>query len=199
MAKRRRFKLHEYTAENDIRYRGPLSYVGFQVLGWLCIVLSVYAVMLVLSVKVNPQLLESYTTPILILGFASTMSLPFLLIANFARILNNSEGYKKQLIRNGGAALALALIPATLFSRYVIGLITKFVSDPENVVSVLNDFFRAAEKNGFIAFNLFMDLFLCTLFMFFLTAQPKRVRTSCAPRFPSSPPPAPMRWKVWRA
>ena len=175
MAKRRRFKLHEYTAENDIRYRGPLSYVGFQVLGWLCIVLSVYAVMLVLSVKVNPQLLESYTTPILILGFASTMSLPFLLIANFARILNNSEGYKKQLIRNGGAALALALIPATLFSRYVIGLITKFVSDPENVVSVLNDFFRAAEKNGFIAFNLFMDLFLCTLFMFFLTAQPKRV------------------------
>lgn len=176
MAKKR-FKLHEYTAENDIRYRGPLSYVGFQVLGWLCIALSVYAVMLVLSALINPQLQESYAVPILVLGFASTMSLPFLLIANFARILNNSEGYKKQLIRNGGAALAFALIPSLFYSRYVIDLISKFVSDPENVVPVLNDFFRNFEKNGFVAFNLFMDLFLCSLFMFFLTARPQRVFT----------------------
>ena len=176
MAKKR-FKLHEYTAENDIRYRGPLSYVGFQVLGWLCIALSVYAVMLVLSALINPQLQESYAVPILVLGFASTMSLPFLLIANFARILNNSEGYKKQLIRNGGAALAFALIPSLFYSRYVIDLISKFVSDPENVVPVLNDFFRNFEKNGFVAFNLFMDLFLCSLFMFFLTARPQRFFT----------------------
>ena len=176
MAKKR-FKLHEYTAENDIRYRGPLSYVGFQVLGWLCIALSVYAVMLVLSALINPQLQESYAVPILVLGFASTMSLPFLLIANFARILNNSEGFKKQLIRNGGAALAFALIPSLFYSRYVIDLISKFVSDPENVVPVLNDFFRNFEKNGFVAFNLFMDLFLCSLFMFFLTARPQRVFT----------------------
>ena len=176
MAKKR-FKLHEYTAENDIRYRGPLSYVGFQVLGWLCIALSVYAVMLVLSALINPQLQESYAVPILVLGFASTMSLPFLLIANFARILNNSEGFKKQLIRNGGAALAFALIPSLFYSRYVIDLISKFVSDPENVVPVLNDFFRNFEKNGFVAFNLFMDLFLCSLFMFFLTARPQRFFT----------------------
>ena len=177
MAKKQRRRLYEYSAENDIRYRGPLSYVGFQILGWLCIALSVYVLMLALSVVVNPALEKSYSTPILILGFSSILSLPFLLIANFARILNNSEGYKTQLIRNGGAALALGLIPSLFFNRYVIGLITKFVSDPENVVPVLNDYFRHFQKNGFIAFNLFMDLFLCSLFMFFLTARPQRVFT----------------------
>ena len=38
--RRKRVKLHEITPENDIRYRGPLSFFHFQILGWLCIVLS---------------------------------------------------------------------------------------------------------------------------------------------------------------
>ena len=47
MGKRR--KLHEYSAENDIRYRGPLSYQGFQILGWLCIALSQVVVVMTFS------------------------------------------------------------------------------------------------------------------------------------------------------
>jgi len=38
---RKRFrKLHEYSAEQDIRYRGPLSYQGLMALGWLMIVFA---------------------------------------------------------------------------------------------------------------------------------------------------------------
>ena len=40
-AKQKRIRLHEASAENDISYRGPLSYQHFQIFGWLCIVLSV--------------------------------------------------------------------------------------------------------------------------------------------------------------
>ena len=177
MVKKRRLKLHEFTAENDIRYRGPLSYQGLQILGWLCIVLSIYVVFLVLSIVVNPDLQESNAAPIVILGVCSVMSLPFLLIANFARILNSTEGFKKQLIRNGSAALAIFLVTVIFFDRYVVGLISRFVSDPENVVPVLTEAFRRFQKNGFVCFNLFVDLFLCTLFMFFLTARPQRVFT----------------------
>ena len=36
MSKKKR-KLHEISKEADIRYRGPISYQGFQALGWLCI------------------------------------------------------------------------------------------------------------------------------------------------------------------
>ena len=33
-------KLHEYSAEQDIRYRGPLSYQRLMALGWLMIVFA---------------------------------------------------------------------------------------------------------------------------------------------------------------
>ena len=173
MGKRR--KLHEFTEANDIRYRGPLSYQGFQVLGWMCIVATVYCLLLRLSVKLNPALAESQNTLITILTYATSMSLPFLLIANFAKILNNDEGYKKQLIKNGGAALGIFLVSAIVFSRYVVSLICQFVTDPENVVPVLTETIRAFKKEGFIAFNLFTDLFLCTLFMCFLNYKPTRI------------------------
>ena len=31
-----RQRWHERTADKDIRYRGPLNYQHFQILGWLC-------------------------------------------------------------------------------------------------------------------------------------------------------------------
>lgn len=175
MAARR--KLYEYTAENDIRYRGPLSYQGFQVVGWLCIVTSVYCLLLGILVRLNPETAESRKLVVDVLGYIASMSLPFLLIANFSRILSNAEGYRKQLLRNGGAALGIFIAAVFVFSRYVISLIRQYVTDPENVVPVLTNSFHVFRKSGFLAFNLFIDLFLCTLFMFFLTAKPKRVFT----------------------
>ena len=53
--RKKRVKLHEVTAENDIRYRGPLSYFHFQILGWLCIVLSQVALFIRLAGRINPD------------------------------------------------------------------------------------------------------------------------------------------------
>jgi len=49
-------KLHEYTAEQDIRYKGPLSYPGLMILGWLMIVFTAVRILLsALSVtKLSP-------------------------------------------------------------------------------------------------------------------------------------------------
>lgn len=175
MAKRRKF--HELSAENDIRYRGPISYQGFQILGWLCIVISVIAMEIKLGGHIDPSFASQTEGTLNALNYISTMSLPFLLIANFSRILNNSEGYKKQLLRNGGAAAGIALVTILFAGRYLIGTLGLFVADPENVMPVLTQSFRSVSPNGFLAFNLFIDLFLCTLFMFFLNAQPARVFT----------------------
>ena len=175
MAKRR--KLHEVRLDEDIRYRGPLSYQVFQAFGWLCISLSVMVIMLNIGAKIDPASAASMTTWRMVLSYVSSLSLPFLLIANFSKILDNAEGYRKQLIRNGGAAAAIILVAYIFFSRYVAGSIGRFVTDPEEVVPVLTENFRKLEQNGFIAFNLFIDLFLCTLFMFFLNARPRRILT----------------------
>ena len=172
-----RRKLHEVSLNEDIRYRGPLSYQHFQMLGWLCIVLSVVLSMVRLAGHVDQGLKDSTAGLRNVLEYISSLSLPFLLIANFSKILNNAEGFRKQLIRNGAVALAIFAFSAGFFSRYVVGAAGKLVTDPEDVLPVMTEQFRAANQNGFIAFNLFIDLFLCTLFMYFLNARPKRVLT----------------------
>ena len=110
-AKKKRVRIHETTLENDIRYRGPISYQGFQVLGWLCLVVSVAVAMVNLAAKLDPAAVQRVEKFMPVLTTLSELSLPFLLIANFSRILNNSEGYKKQLFRTGGTALAIFAVP----------------------------------------------------------------------------------------
>ena len=60
--RKKRVKLHEVTSENDIRYRGPLSFFHFQILGWLCIVLSQVALIFVAYVEGIHQIL--YLLPV---------------------------------------------------------------------------------------------------------------------------------------
>lgn len=174
---RKRKKLHEHTVQEDIRYRGPLSYQTFQALGWLCIVLSILTAIVMLGGKLDQKLAADSAGFVNVMSYVSAMSLPFLLIANFSRILNNAEGYRKQLLRNGAAAFGIFAASSLFFSRYIVGAIGQVVTDPEDVLPLMTDQFRLLNKNGFIAFNLFIDLFLCTLFMFFLNARPKRVLT----------------------
>ncbi len=174
---RKRKKLHEMTIQEDIRYKGLLNYQHFQIFRWLCIVLEVLSGMLSLGAKLDEGLAKETAGLQSVLAYVTGLSLPFLLISNFSKILNNSEGYKKQLIKNSAAALAIFAVSAGFFSRYVVGATGKLVTDPEDVLPVMTSLFRSASPGGFIAFNLFIDLFLCTLFMFFLNARPKRVLT----------------------
>ena len=58
-----------------------------------------------------------------------------------------------------------------------MGLASQVVKQPEQLQPLMNDFFAEHNREGFVAFNLFIDLFLCTLFMYFLNARPKRVLT----------------------
>ena len=175
--KKRRTRLHEQTAENDIKYRGPISYQGLQVLGWLCIVFSAVVLVMKLGIKADPSMAKDFEGPINILGFLTDLSLPCLLIANFSKILANREGYKKQLLRNGGAALAIAAVSSLVFMRYGAGMIGQMVTNPDQVIPTLTTVFRQIDQKGFIAYNLFIDLFLCTLTMYFLNARPKKVFT----------------------
>ncbi|MBR6184897.1 MAG: hypothetical protein IKQ41_01390 [Clostridia bacterium] len=175
--KKRRLQLHEVDLENDIRYRGPLSYLGLQILGWMAIVASAAALLIRIGGKLDPSVTAEFGQIGTVMTYVSALSLPCLLIANFARILNNTEKYWKQLLRNGLAMLGIYALSYFLINRYFFGLLGQFVTDPENVEPILMTFFRQMKGHGFIAFNLFVDLFLCSLFMFFLNVRPKRVFT----------------------
>ena len=171
-----RTRWHERAAQKDIRFRGPLNYVHFQILGWLCIVASQGALILQLGSRFV-SLPDSYLRLQEPLSFLSLLSLPFLLIANFAQIMNGQNSYKTLLIKNFGAAAGIWIVYAFLLHRYVIGNLDIFNDGTVSSVLVVSRLIEQFSGSGILCFNIFIDLFLCTLVMFFLNNHPKKVFT----------------------
>ena len=161
-------------AGEDIRYRGPLSYRAFKILGWVCILLSQVAMLLTLEAKLDPTMTDVLQAPITTLNSLSGLALPLLLIANFALILNHSEGYGAQIRRYAvlsGLVLAVSVI---LFSRYAVGTAAILLGTRADALALLQTLFWSGGP-GYVAYNLFIDLLLCALVMYFLNYRPKRV------------------------
>ncbi len=173
--KKKRVRIHEATLENDIRYRGPLSFQHFQILGWLCIAISQLAVIFALGGRIDEQIAADTATWQTILSNVANLSLPFLLIANFAQILDTENGYRKQLVKNAAAMLAICGLYYAVFYHYIVGGVGAFLEDPGQALPAVESAIDMAAESGFLAFNLFVDLFLCTLTMFFLNYKPRRV------------------------
>ena len=169
MGKRR--KIHEIDHTNDIRYRGVINYQHFRIAAWLFIAAAQISVMITIASKFNPGILASFGTLSTILSFLKELATPLLLIANFAVILSAREGYKKLLIRFGALSAGVFLAYLLLFERYAVGLMA-LSRTREEARAMLTSIIAG---NGFISFNIFLDLFLCTLVMFFLNHQPKKV------------------------
>lgn len=178
MEKKKRTKFHEFTAENDIRYRAPLNYQHFQILGWACVVAAVAAAVISLGGKVGGEgVLKQWGKIGNVLSFMSQFSLPLLLMASFARILNNTSNCRKLLMVNGGAAVGIFAFTMLIGSRYFIGTLQKILVPTDQVVPTVTKLIYNSVPGGFLAFNMFVDLFLCTLMLYLLNVRPKRVFT----------------------
>ena len=166
--------IHEITADNDIRYRGPFTYQHFQLMGWVCIVISQAALLLRIGSKLDASVSEIFKSIGPVLETFSDMSLPLLLIANFAQILDSSDGYKNQLLKNAGASLGVFVFSLFFFQRYIVSALAALSTNSTDAKGVLEALLHTLSPTGFISFNLFIDLFLCTLVMLFLNYRPKR-------------------------
>ena len=169
--------LHACTLENDIRYRGPLTYGGFQILGWCCIVLASVYFMTSMATKINPDLEPRFSSILTVLIYIAPMSLPFLLLANFAKILNHDEGYKGQLLMNFSAMAGIFLAFLLLYQHFFVGAMSTFADNPADTDAAMTIIIEAATPRRFTAFNIFVDLFLCTIFMLFLNHRPTKIFT----------------------
>ena len=148
----------------DIRFRGPLSYRHLRIIAWVFLALASCSLILKLASYIAPY----YTDR---LKYASSM------LASFSRILNAQYGYKRLFTVYTLSAAALASAFILLTERYAIGFLSLFTgSSNENVEAVLTSVFGFRSK-GYIAFNIFIDLLLCLLLMFFVSYRPKRFLT----------------------
>lgn len=172
---KKRIKLHEATHENDIRYRGPLSYQHFMALGWLCLAVSQMIVVMKLGGRINPQVSIDTAGFLPVLEEIANFALSFLLIANFAQILDAKNGYRTQLVKNIGAMAAICGLFYLFYYRYVVGGFAAFLKDPGQALPTIESLLGQALPFGFRAFNVFVDLLLCTLVMLFLNYRPTRV------------------------
>ena len=182
--KKPRQRWHERTADKDIRYRGPLNYQHFQILGWLCIAAAQLVLILGLANKMNmlPDRYAGLQEPARIMSW---LALPFLLIANFAQIMNGKKSYKSLLIRNICAAASIWAGYAFFLHRYIVGTVDVINDGTVTSLEVVTRFMIILTSSGLLkigspgvlAFNVFVDLFLCTLLMFFLNYKPKKIFT----------------------
>ena len=179
-----RQRWHERTAEKDIRYRGPLNYQHFQILGWLCIAATQLVLILGLANKMNmlPERYIGLQEPARIMSW---LALPFLLIANFAQIMYGKKSYKSLLFKNFCAAAAIWAGYAFFLHRYIVGTIDVINDGTVASLDVVTRFMIMVTSSGLLqigspgvlAFNVFIDLFLCSLLMFFLNYKPKKIFT----------------------
>ena len=172
--KKKRISNFERTAENDIRFRGPLSYRHLLIIGWLCISFIVVGLLCNSGISMDPNspkwmyVLQAVSTAI------GSFATPLFLFANFCIILDKKRTYKSLLIKYGGLSLLIIFLYLLLFRRYAVGILNIFIQDQAKSMDILKNFLGYAISSGSITFNLFIDLFLCTLFMFFLNYEPEK-------------------------
>ena len=163
---------YEITAENDIKYRGPLSYRHLLIIGWICISFKVLDILIDIGVRLDPNQPGWVLSLWKVAGVLGAFALPMFLIANFAIILDKKLTYKQQLIKFGGLSLGVVLLFIIIKEHYVVGLVTAVVGNRADANAMVNDFIYQSAMTGSMIFNLFIDLFMCTLFMFFMEYEP---------------------------
>ncbi|MCR4779882.1 MAG: hypothetical protein K5876_02160 [Ruminiclostridium sp.] len=173
--KHRRPKKDIFNFEKDIRYRGPLSYRHLKMLGWLCIVLWQAGAAESLMMKVTGAGDSGLSDPG-VMGFFSSSALPLLLISLFAFLLKKRGNYKNALIIYGALVFGITGLFVLIYERYILGIAnTVLGGDRADLAARLDALlYSTGEYNGFIPFNIFIDVFLCTLVMFFLDYEPKK-------------------------
>lgn len=160
---------------NDIRYRGPLSYRHLKIIAWVMCAIAVCGSILLSAYKLIPHLLPIVYTVGLRLSSLSSFALPLFMLANFAVILNAKDGYRRLLIAYAVSVVLMYLGFLFVVCHYVFGIFEMLYDSRQLGMKSSITLICAITGKGYVAFNIFVDLLLCTLLNFFLSYQPKRI------------------------
>lgn len=155
------------------RSRAPLSYRHLRILGWLCIAVSQIGVLLDLASVLNLAIPNAARWSS-ICNQIGVIAVPLFLLANFAVILNGSKKHSGLLLMYGGFSLAICFCYYFAVSHYLFGLLSAAAKDGADPHRNLELLLRSISPSGFLAFNVFLDLFLCTVFSYFVFERPKK-------------------------
>lgn len=170
--KKKRLKIYEIDETNDSKFNRPLSYRHFRIIGWAALIISQIGV--VLSSYAGLTQTDSLSILINVFSYIGALMAPLFLIAAFSQVLTNKNGYQKLIFLYGGIALAFIIGFILLYEHFVIGFLAAIGGSRSKAQSNVSEILNLIFKNGYVAFNIFIDLLLCTLLTFFINYRPKK-------------------------
>jgi len=219
-----------FSLDNDIKFRGGISYRGLRFIGLIAMTLSQFGLLFYfLSKAANYMIIDGLTFvfPEWLHQLCTTLghiTFPCLLIASFATVVSKTDEIIKVLLTN----LALALLTYVFCAFFLPGIIESFITElPSTILDTVNlpKIMSIIAKNpsilealgipasgvdwssiiskidwaeispvikeimpaissqlaklvivNFVNINVFWDLFLCSLFYFFISYKPKKLQ-----------------------
>ena len=177
MSRKNKISIYDRNASNDIRYRGPLSYRHLQIMGWLGISFLVLHSLIELGIMIDPNQPKWVLSLNSVASVVSEFALPLFLFANFAILLDRKKTFKAQLLKFGGLSLLVVILFLLVTEHYILEVGTAIAGDKAGVQAQIDGYFLSRIRTGSLSFNLFVDMFLCTLLLFFLEYTPRKVFT----------------------
>ena len=166
---RKKLSMYDITKENDIKFKGFLSYRHFRIMGWVCMAITIINIFLGMGMKVSAEVSEKYSGLHEVFSFFAEFAIFFFLFANFAVIIDKKSSYKKLFIMYGGLTIGFVLLFVIVYYRYLYGSIKSISTATGKIISS-----RELLNGSFVAFNVFLDLLLCTAVVFFVDYRPKK-------------------------
>ena len=161
-------KKKRFFSNEDIKYKGVLSYRYLRILAWISIAVAQL-------IMLNNACYSLLNETVVDKGFAdnflsliSSLSVPLFIIATFATILNRSKSIKSVLLTYGAAYIGMAIIIIFLYYHYINSLLLTFEMDNDSLKSLG----RAIGSK--LEINVFSDLLFLSLFYYFIMYNPKR-------------------------
>ena len=177
MSRKNKISIYDRNASNDIRYRGPLSYRHLQIMGWLGISFLVLHSLIELGIMIDPNQPKWVLSLNSVASVVSEFALPLFLFANFAILLDRKKTFKAQLLKFGGLSLLVVILFLLVTEHYILEVGTAIAGDKAGVQAQIDGYFLNRIRTGSLSFNFFVDMFLCTLLLFFLEYTPRKVFT----------------------
>jgi len=171
--KGKRKPFYEYTLDDDIRYKAPLSYRYLRIIAWFSIAIAMGSSILEIAISHNEEM-QGFSVLKTILSLFSVIATPLFLLANFSLILKERETYKQALIKFGAGALGIIAGFYIIYFHFIVGLGQAILGSANETELMIEGLINLFTTSGYLEFNVMLDLFLCTLFAYFINAKPKR-------------------------
>ena len=168
----KRKNIHLVSEENDIRFRGPLSYRHLRIAGWLFLIIAQIGVILGLGIKINViKVDDAFLT---VLKSAGNLMTPLFLFAAFAQVLVAKDGYRRLLRTYILGAAGLYLLFILVYLHFGVGLMYSVLGNWKDAFWTVDTFVSLINSSGSLSFNIFIDLILCSLVTFFMNYRPTK-------------------------